>query len=264
MPEFPVDGPVTVAFKIPSGSVDVVAEERATAAVEVLPANGREESRRLAEETTVEFHGDALAVTAPDRYGFRLRSGSLTVKVRVPVGSSVSGKVASADTACHGTFGGVSVESASGDVQVDHVSGDAAFTTASGDVRVGRVDGHLRSKGASGDLRAQRVGGTVGVKVASGDVSLEDVGGDVSLDTASGDVNIGRAATGTIQIGSASGDVRVGVVAGTGVWFDLKTLSGDTRNRLDTSAPAGAAEDNGNHLTLQIRTLSGDIFIHRA
>ena len=63
MPEFPVDGPITVAFKIASGSVDVVAEERATAHVEVSPGDRRGESQRLADETTVELQGDTLAAS---------------------------------------------------------------------------------------------------------------------------------------------------------------------------------------------------------
>ncbi len=46
MSEFPVDGPITVAFKISSGSVDVIAEDRPTATVAVEPADRRGESRR--------------------------------------------------------------------------------------------------------------------------------------------------------------------------------------------------------------------------
>jgi len=262
MPEFPVNGPVTVAFKIPSGTVEVVAEERATASVEVRPADGRDESRRLADETTVELHGDVVTVTAPDRHGFRLRTGSLAVRALVPVGSGVQGKVASADTVCRGPLGTVNLDTASGDVQVEETTGDAVVNTASGDVRLGRVDGHVRAKSASGDIHVRQVGGSIAGKVASGDIEVEEAATDISLESASGDVTVGRARSGTARISTASGDIRIGIVAGTGVWFDVRTLSGSTRNGLDMGP--GAEPGDGGHLTLQLRTLSGDIDIHRA
>jgi hypothetical protein len=53
----------------------------------------------------------------------------------------------------------------------------------------------------------------------------------------------------------------VGVRAGTGVWLDLNTISGTTRNGLDmTAAPSGA---NGHQLNLRVQTISGDIGVHR-
>jgi hypothetical protein len=266
MSEFPVDGPITVAFKISSGSVDVIAEDRPTAAVAVEPADRRGESRRLADETTVEFQSGRLTIVTPNQSGFRLRGGAVAIRVQVPLDSTVSGKSASADVTCHGRVGAVEVESASGDVRADHVSGDAVVGTASGDVRLGRVDGHVRAKGASGDLRVQQVGGTFAGKYASGDVQVDEVGGDITVDTASGDVSVSKAQRGTARISTASGDVSIGVQAGTGVWFDVKTLSGDTRNGLDMSQPgaAGTDEPAREQLTLQLRTMSGDIDIHRA
>jgi hypothetical protein len=263
MPEFPVDGPITVEFKIMSGSVEVVAEERATAAVRVEPGDRRAESQRLAEETTVDLRGDRLTIVTPHQSGFRLRGGSVAIQVHVPLDSAVTGKSGSADVTCRGRVGAVDVDAASGDIQADHVSGDVAVGTASGDVRLTQVDGNLRAKGASGDLRVRRVGGNFAGKHASGDIEVDEVGGDISVETASGDVRIGMAQRGTARITSASGDVRIGVKAGTGVWFDVKTLSGDTRNGLDMSAPA-EGDDTGERLTLQIRTMSGDIDIHRA
>lgn len=263
MPEFPVDGPITVAFKIASGSVDVVAEESATASVVVDPADRRGESQRLADETEVEFDGKTLSIVTPNHSGFRLRGGSVAIRVRVPLDSAVTGKAASADVTCRGRVGTLSIDAASGDIQADHVGGDAVVGTASGDVRLTQVDGHLRAKGASGDLRVRQVGGSFAGRYASGDVEVEDVAGDITAETASGDIRIGRAHRGTARLTSASGDVRVGVQPGTGVWFDVRTLSGDTRNGLDMNT-AGPGTDEGNQLTLQLRTMSGDIDIHRA
>ncbi|MEV4622895.1 DUF4097 family beta strand repeat-containing protein [Asanoa sp. NPDC049573] len=265
MPEFPVDGPITVAFKIGSGSVDVVAEERTSAYVEVGPADRRGESQRLADETAVELQGQTLSIVTPNQNGFRLRGGSVAIRVHVPLDSAVNGKSASADVTCRGRIGSVQVDAASGDIRADHVSGDAAVSTASGDVRLAQVDGDLRTKSASGDLRAQQVGGAFTGKYASGDVQVEEVGGDISVESASGDVTIRKAQRGTARISTASGDVHIGIQPGTGVWFDVQTLSGTTRNGLDMSTPGpdgDAATDN--QISLQLRTMSGDIDIHRA
>jgi hypothetical protein len=261
MPEFPVDGPITVSVRITSGNVEVVAEERSSALVDVQPGDGRPESRELAADTQVELQGGTLVIATPDRSGWRRRDGSLAVTVRVPLDSSVQSKVASATTACHGRFAKVDVDSASGDSYAEHVTGEAVFQSASGDVRTDAVEGPLRVKGASGDLVAGRVGGSVDVKTASGDIQIEDAGSDVDVKTASGDVHLAATGSGTVRVGTVSGDVGVGVRAGTGVWLDVTTVSGRTRNGLDMGA--GAAGGDGHQLTLQLRTVSGDIEIHR-
>jgi len=261
MPEFPVTGPITVAVKISAGSLEVVAEERASAEVDIQPADGRPESRELAEEIEVELRGTTLSITEPSRQGWRRRDASVALTVRVPLDSTVSTRTASAAVACHGRFATVDLEGASGDAYAEHVTGDAAIQTASGDIRTGRVDGALRVKAASGGLTAGRVGGAVSYKTASGDFEIEEAGGDVEAKTASGDVRVGSAAGGIVRITTVSGDVGIGVRAGTAVYFDVSTVSGSTRNGLDMSA---GDESNGHKLTLQLRTVSGDIDIHRA
>jgi hypothetical protein len=55
----------------------------------------------------------------------------------------------------------------------------------------------------------------------------------------------------------------VGVAAGTGVWLDVSTASGTTRNGLDM--PGGLAQPGPEAagLELKIRTASGDVDIRR-
>ena len=53
--------------------------------------------------------------------------------------------------------------------------------------------------------------------------------------------------------------MQVGVPAGHRVWLDLGTVSGQARNGLDMGPGPG---ENGHDLTLQLRTVSGDIDIH--
>jgi hypothetical protein len=80
--------------------------------------------------------------------------------------------------------------------------------------------------------------------------------------TASGHVRVGATRSGTVRVHSASGEVSVGVQRGTRVWLDLLTGSGQTRTDLAMSdaAPKGTEPD----LTIQVRTASGDIEVHRA
>lgn len=259
MPEFPASGPLNVQVRVPAGRIEVVAEERSDALVDVQPYDDRPESAELAAETRVDLRGETLTVAVPDSSNWRRRSGAITVAIRVPLDSSAQVKAASADTSGHGRYARFDVESASGDVYAEHVTGDATIQTASGDVRTGRVDGDLRVKGASGDLEAQHIGGSVSVKSASGDVQVEELGRDADVKTASGDVQVVRAGRGVLRVNTVSGDVHVGVPAGTGVWLDLGTVSGSARNSLDMGA---APSDNGHDLTLQLRTVSGDIDIH--
>jgi DUF4097 and DUF4098 domain-containing protein YvlB len=261
MREFPAPTPLRLRVRLASGSVDVVAEERDTATVDVQPYDNRDASRELAERTSVELHGDTLSVIAAEDFGGLLRrSGSVRIEVRVPMDGPVEIKAASADTACRGRYAAAAVDSASGDIFVEHVTGDAATRTASGDIRLIRVDGALSVAGASGDVRADRVGGEVDAKLASGDLQVGEAGADVRVKTASGDVRLDAVDRGKVQIGTTSGDVGVGVRAGTGVWLDISTVSGSTSNGLDMG---GDESGSAPQLALQLRTVSGDIDVHR-
>ena len=256
--------PVTVAVRSPRGLVDIVAADNTAVDVVVAPMDGSEAAATAARETRVDLDGDTLTIHAPNSTGWQWRrSPRLAITVRVPTGSSIAVKVASADLRAAGRFGTAQVESASGDLAVEDVAGDAHLESASGDIAVGRVGGTLHAKSASGDLDIGDVTGDVITSSASGDIAVRSGGGSVAAQTASGDVEIGAVHRGAARLRSASGDIEVGVVAGTGVWLDVSTLSGDTVNDLamtggESNPPTGAALD------LHIRTASGDIHIRRA
>jgi DUF4097 and DUF4098 domain-containing protein YvlB len=208
-------------------------------------------------------------VEAPEWTGLLFRRGPrVRVTVHLPQDSELNVTVASADVRAAGRFRTANINSASGDVSIEHITGDGSAKTASADVRIGRVDGDLRITNASGDFFIGRVGGEVSAHSASGDIAVDRVGGSLKATTASGDIQVGAATTGTVQVKSASGDVSIGVVPGTGVWLDLVSISGDTRTNLampQTAGPQGVAgEPSAATLTLQVRTASGDIDVHRA
>src|SRR4029453_10205652 len=107
------------------------------------------------------------------------------------------------------------------------------------------------------------------------------LGGGLTARTASGDCRVGVARRGTIKVDSASGDVSIGVAAGTLAWLDLSSMSGSTHNDLTMSDPPGGDAARGDAaggdaaggdaagrtaeaaLSIQIRTMSGDIHVHR-
>jgi hypothetical protein len=261
MSEFSCPGPVTVDLRLGGGSCEIHAEQRDTALIEVEPYDNSDAAREAARDTRVELSGDTLVISAPEAGGWLFRrTPRLRVTAAVPTGSSGRLRVASADITCHGEWSQVKLNTASGDVYVERVTGDLSVNSASGDVRAGQVDGRLTVNTASGDVSANRVVGSVEVKGASAEVEIDDLGGDLRSSTASGDVRIGSARQGAISVNSASGDVSVGVVAGTGVWLDINTLSGRTDSDLDVGEQT---PPRGHDLSIQVRTMSGDVTIHR-
>ena len=264
MPEFDRSDPVTVAVQTNRGSVDIVAEDRTTVVADVVPLDRSDASRSAAEAATVALEGNTLVVQAPEAGGWQLRrSPNLAVTVRVPTGSSLAVRTASADVRAHGQFATAEVRTASGDVRIDEVTGDTRAESASGDLQVGRIGGALRIATASGDLDVGDVTGDVSSSTASGDMVLRRADGSVDATTASGDIRIGVVRQGRTGVRSASGDVEVGVAAGTGVWLDLNTMSGSTRSDL-TMSDDGPDPAAGAALELRVQTLSGDIHVRRA
>ncbi|GAA4447803.1 DUF4097 family beta strand repeat-containing protein [Phytohabitans houttuyneae] len=262
MPEFTTPRPVTAVVKLPGGALEITAEERDSAVVDVQPYDDRPASHEAAERTTVEMHGDTLTVSAPDGGWLARHPAALLITIRVPLDSRLRLKTASADAACRGRFSAVDATGASGDIYVEHVTGDAKVKIASGDVTAGRVDGELQVSGAAGDVTAQHVGGPIDTSVASGSIEIGSAGAGVKAKTASGHVRIGAARRGTVKVRTASGDVAVGVRTGTGVWLDLGTLSGRTTNDLDMTGGDGGG--SGHELSVEVQTVSGDIEISRA
>lgn len=262
MYEFQCPTPVDVLARLNAGSLEIVAEDRQTATVDVAPYDNSDASRAAAENTRVDLRDGRLIVEAPESGGWswRWRSQRLRVNIRVPLDCTLQLKVASADASCHGRFASASVNSASGDVYLEHVAGELSVNTASGDVRLIEVGGQLRVNAASGDLTAQIVHGEITAHAASGDLEVEQADAGLRATTASGDVRIGTARRGTFRINCASGDVSIGVAQGTGVWLDLTTMSGSTRSDLAVSDSDGTRQHD---LSLQVRTASGDITVHR-
>lgn len=264
MYEFDRSTPVTVALRAHSGVVDVIAEDRVSIQVDVQPMSGGESGVEAAADTRVVLEDDTLLIQVPgsDYWSWR-RTPKLRITVRVPAGSSLAGKTASAAVRAAGVYGTVTLDVASADIDLGEALGDVAVESASGDLTVRRVGGSLRAKTASGDLRTGDVTGDVSIETASGDIRTGAVGGSLRAGTASGDIEIGALHQGRADIHSASGDITVGVTAGSAVWMDLNTASGKSVTDLAAQGDVPPA-DNPVTLELRIRTASGDIRVRRA
>jgi len=260
--EFPCSQPIKAVVRVGAGTIAVIAEDRPLVTVAVSPYAPDDASRAAAENTKVQFTGDRVSVETPETGGgwiFR-RNGRVRVELRVPLDSSLQARTGSADVHAEGRLAEADIHTGSGDTYVTKTAGDLTVESGSGDVRTDEVGGALRVRTASGDVSASTVIGSASVNVASGDIEIEDASGPVRASSASGDIRVSTAHSGQIKLNSASGDVSVGVPTGTRVWLDLVTMSGSTVSDLDMTA---TAPQDGPQLSLEVRTMSGDINIHR-
>lgn len=258
---FDTPQPVTLRASFAAGDLSVDAHDTAQSQVSISPDRDDEDAWAFVSECVVDLRGDELVVQAPEGKGWRRRTPALHVVVTLPSDSALRVTVASADVRAAGRYGRVEITTASGDIDVGEATGELSVKTASGDLTAAAVGGQVKVNSASGDIELGRCHGDVKVNAASGDVTVAEARGSVSAKTASGDTTIRQAHSGKVSVNTASGDVRVGVAAGTGVYLDLTSLSGDTTTNLDMEGdqPAGSTE-----LSLTIRTLSGDIHVDRS
>ncbi len=199
-----------------------------------------------------------LRVIAPERR--LLRTPAFAVWITTPPETAARIAVASADVELTGRFGELDVTGASADLDVERGT-DVHLRTASGDARIGTVDGRGSIGSASGDVRVGQAHGPLKLRTASGDVSVDESSTDVSISTASGDVTVGAAAAGVVQVKTVSGDASVGVARGLRVWLELSSVSGRMKSELEDDGPAG---DGPPALSLALRSVSGDMRIHRS
>ncbi|WP_433790321.1 DUF4097 family beta strand repeat-containing protein [Actinoplanes sp. CA-252034] len=263
MYEYARTEPVTVSLRALSGRVDVEAGRHETIQVDITPIGDSSAARELAAEVTVALEGDTLVVHVPERRGALWRRGhSLAISIRVPEGSTLTGRSASAAIRATGRYAQVGLKLSSGHSEVENVDGDASITASSGHLTLGRAGGAVTLKTSSGHLTIGDVIGDVTADTSSGDIRLGSVGASLDATSASGEIKVGRLHQGHARIRTSSGDVRVGVAPGTGVWLDLNTSSGRNVNSL--AAPADNPPSTGATLELKVRTSSGDIRVERA
>ncbi|MFD0355848.1 DUF4097 family beta strand repeat-containing protein [Streptomyces sp. NPDC127110] len=199
MQNFATTTAIATILDVPAGAIRFVATDRADTTVEVLPANaGKSRDVKAAEETTVDLRDGVLYISTPQKNEAFGASGSVSVTVQLPAGSSVEAKTASAEFTTTGRLGDVSLESAHGTVKLDEAA-RVRLALAAGDITVGRLTG-------SADIRTQK-----------------------------GDLTIGEATTGTVTLRTEHGDITVGAARGVSATLDAGTSYGRISNGLQNT-----------------------------
>ncbi|WP_328561065.1 DUF4097 family beta strand repeat-containing protein [Streptomyces coelicoflavus] len=185
MQTFHTPAPLSAVLDVPAGRVRVIAADRADTTVEVLPADASKgRDVKTAEQTGVEFGDGVLRIETPAKNQILGASGAVEVTVRLPAGSRVEARTASADFRGVGRLGDVAYEGAHGPVKLDEAA-SVRLTTAAGDISVGRLDGPADISTEKGDIRiAEAVRGEVVLRTRSGDISVGAAAGvSASLDS---------------------------------------------------------------------------------
>jgi DUF4097 and DUF4098 domain-containing protein YvlB len=264
---FETPGALAIRVDLASADLDVSTWGEGTTQVEIVGRKADDATVEAIESFVVELHprsgGHELVIREPKRFGFRLRSPQLTVRVRCPEGASLAVSGASADVRVDGALDAVDVKTASGDVVLGGALGTARVTSQSGDVALDATEREATVATASGDVRLGRIGGALVVTAVSGDVELLDGRAGATIQTVSGDVELRRIGGGDIRLQTVSGDVRIALEPGLGVWIDAGSVSGDVVSDLELGdAPAAAEEEP--IVELRVKSVSGDVLIGRA
>ena len=267
--EFETHEPVDLYVELGKGDIIVNATDTTATTVEV---EGREPER-----VEVRQDGRQISVIGPkSNRGLFGGEPQYVVTISLPSRSNVIVKSGSADVQMDGMFGHGQIKSGSGDCTLDTFESPVIIETGSGDITLTRAVAELRVKSGSGDVTVAHAQGTSSVSTGSGDVELGatyapavvktgsgdleigHAGDGVSMSTGSGDMRIRHASKGKLSAKGASGDVLIGIPAGTPVWTDLTTVSGDISSNLQGT---GQPEPGADYVELRAKTVSGDIHL---
>lgn len=287
----------TIVARVPSGTLQILGQERGDTAVTVTVQPADALGRDL--EIVLEEQGGRIhaEVRAPGRgdspIGWlrgALSNPRVMMEIRTPLRSNVEAGTASADVDLAHLDGEIRVRTASGDIRAERLARAVAIQSASGDIRAHALSGHVRIQSASGDVKVERCEGDVVVQTASGDVELDQISGTLDAATASGDCLVGASALGSCRARTASGDLNVTTplsqegdyefttVSGdllllvpqeTRMTVSMKTVSGDLSCALPAATTQGGKRNrtmtvNGGGVPVQVKTVSGDCAIRAA
>mgnify|MGYP005812346647 CR=1 FL=1 len=280
MPTFPTLTAIDVAIKVPCGTIEIVASDRRDAVVTVSPSNPRrEQDVRAANETSVEFDGSRLIVTAPKpRVAIFGPTESVEVTIEIPEGSNVTADAGFGAVRASGTLGTANVNGGHGDIELD-ATGDLFAHASHGQIRIGDVNGSVEAECSHGSIRVKSATGAAKVKSSHGSITLGEIGGEITAKSSYGDVDIAAArggvtaktaygaidirevSAGEIDLETSYGSVTVGVRDGVKAFLDLSSKAGRVRNDLESSS---APESGAQTVKVFAHTNVGDVRVRRA
>ncbi|MYT28253.1 MULTISPECIES: DUF4097 family beta strand repeat-containing protein [unclassified Streptomyces] len=203
MQKFDTPAPIAVVLDVPAGRVQFIAADRADTVVEVLPVSAsKSRDVKAVEQTTVEYADGVLRIVSAVKDQYFGPSGSIEVTVKLPAGSRVEARTASAELRTLGRLGDVTFEGAYRQIKLDETA-SLRLTAIDGDVEVGRL------------------------------------GGPAEISTTRGDIRITEAMAGKVVLTTQSGDITIGAATGVSATLDAGTSHGRISNALKNN---GAAE----------------------
>ncbi|MCL1594516.1 MAG: DUF4097 domain-containing protein [Actinomycetia bacterium] len=209
--------------------------------------------------TRIDASADSLSIRSdPNRRSRRWFAKAMDVIVSTPEGGTLRIDSSSGDIRIRVALEDVDIASASGSVRVDEPIGDARIKVASGDVRVDQVRRDIEVSSANGDIRIG-VARDVVLSTASGSTRLGTVEASARIRSASGDVRVRDFMGSDLTIKTMSGNATIGLAPGRVVAAEIKTMSGEFRNKI-------AATDGPKHgrMTLTVTSFSGDVTLRNA
>lgn len=276
MPTFATPGPIAATVEVAGAQVRVTASDRTDTVVLVKPINEASRSDvKVADKIKVDLADGQLSVktTTPGN-----KSGSVTITIDLPAGSSLAAYLAHSSVQVDGPLGQCELHLASGQVQLDRIDALQA-SIASGEVAIGHIAGRASIDGGAFTMRIGEVKGQVGLSSSGGQTWIGHASADLDLSSGSGDFDIDRAdgsitattARGAIRIGrmthgqaklmNGSGNLEVGIGEGTAASIDADSERGAVH---DFVSSPGNPDPSDHEVMVHARTRHGDIIIQRA
>ncbi|HEU5028856.1 MAG TPA: DUF4097 family beta strand repeat-containing protein [Spirillospora sp.] len=208
MNTYATPAPITAAFDVPAGRVQVIAADRTDTVVEVRPANpAKSRDVKAAEQATIEFADGTLQVRAATGNRYLGSTGSIEVTVQLPAGSRVEAKASATEFRGVGRLGEVAFDGAYRHIKIDEAT-RVQLTATDGDVEVGHLNGPADISTARGDIRITHATGPgqLDLRTQSGDITITAAPGvSAALDAAT---PTGRITNSLTNNGTTDLDVR--------------------------------------------------------
>jgi DUF4097 and DUF4098 domain-containing protein YvlB len=211
------------------------------------------------ESTMIDATSDSVTVrTDPERSAFRFFGRGMDVIVSAPPGGTLRVNSSSGEVRVRIPLEDVEISSGSGDVRLDEWVGDVRIKVASGNVKIGDVERDAEVASANGDISIGSVRDVVAHSV-SGTTTLGRIDSSARVNSASGDVRV-RDFRGTdLTIKTMSGSSVIGLAPGRTVSAQIKTMSGQLRNKI---RPAGG--ERTGLMNVKVTSFSGDVLLRNA
>jgi hypothetical protein len=276
MPTFATPDPITATVEVAGAEVQVTASDRTDTVVLVEPLNAASRKDvKVADRTKIALADGQLSVktTTPGD-----KSGSVSITIDLPAGSSLAAYLAHSSVQVDGPVGQCELHLASGQVQLDRIDALQA-SIAAGEVTIGYIAGRadidggafaMRIGEAEGAIGIESTGGRAWIGHASADLDLSSGRGDFDIDradgsitatTGNGAIRIGRMTCGQAKLMNGSGNIEVGISEGTAASIDVNSERGVVHNLVSSQ---GNSDPSDHEVMVHARTRHGDITIQRA